>query len=107
MTRRLSSDWEDAYGHPVLFAKTFVERERSTGHMYRAAGWTCVGTTKGYARAGGTDTAFHGHDKNIWLKPRRRDAFRLMRSDALPCAFQANPMGAYNQTASQGCAGVA
>ena len=50
MIRRLRADWEEAYGHPLLFAETCVDREHSTGHSYQAAGWCCVGNTKGDAR---------------------------------------------------------
>ena len=78
MIRRLSTDWEEAYGHPLLFAETFVDRKRYTGHSYQAAGWSCVGETKGYARAGDQYTTFHGKRKYIWLTPLRRDAHRLM-----------------------------
>ena len=63
MIRRLSNDWEEAYGHPLLFAETFVDSERFIGHIYQAAGWSCVGKTKRYARAGGQYTMFHGKRK--------------------------------------------
>ena len=93
IVRRLSTDWEEAYGHPLLFAETFVDSERYTGHSYQAAGWSCVGKTKGYARAGGQYTMFHGKRKYIWLTPLRRDAHRLMRADTLPLFLDPNPMG--------------
>jgi hypothetical protein len=47
MTRRLSSDWERIYGHPVHFAETFVDPERFRGTCYRAANWTHLGVTTG------------------------------------------------------------
>ena len=43
--RRLNRDWEDAYGHPVLLAETFVDAARFRGTCYRAAGWQCLGVT--------------------------------------------------------------
>ena len=49
MVRRLSADWSAAYGHNLLLAETFVDPSRFCGHMYKAAGWTRLGRTKGYA----------------------------------------------------------
>ena len=36
MTRRLSDDWQDAYGHGVLIAETFCDPAKFPGTMYRA-----------------------------------------------------------------------
>ncbi|MBI4470584.1 MAG: DUF4338 domain-containing protein [Acidobacteria bacterium] len=48
--RRLSSDWERKYGHPILLLETFVERDRFAGTSYRAANWACLGPTTGRSR---------------------------------------------------------
>jgi hypothetical protein len=47
--RRLPGDWESASGHPVLLAETFVDAARFRGPCYRAAGWQCLGMTRGFA----------------------------------------------------------
>lgn len=47
MTRRLSSDWQAHYGHPVWFAETFVDPTRFRGTCYRAANWLRLGVTTG------------------------------------------------------------
>jgi hypothetical protein len=47
MMRRLSSDWESVYAHPIYFAETFVDPSRYRGTCYRAANWTLLGTTTG------------------------------------------------------------
>jgi hypothetical protein len=47
MTRRLSSDWEQLYDHPVYLAETFVDPTRFAGTCYRAANWVPLGTTTG------------------------------------------------------------
>ncbi len=47
MTRTLSSQWEQAYGHPVYFAETFVDPARYRGTCYRAANWVFLGRTTG------------------------------------------------------------
>ena len=47
MARRLSSDWERAYGHPIYFLETCVDPERFRGTCYRAANWVLLGRTTG------------------------------------------------------------
>jgi hypothetical protein len=67
ITRRLSGDWQEKYGHPIHLVETFVERERFAGTCYRAAGWTRVGATTGRGRnsAGGSP---QGPVKEIYLQ---------------------------------------
>ena len=36
---RLSADWQERYGHPVLVVETFVDPSRFSGTVYTAAGW--------------------------------------------------------------------
>jgi len=47
MAARLSSDWEQVYGHPIYFAETFVDTERFRGTCSRAANWVVLGKTTG------------------------------------------------------------
>jgi hypothetical protein len=48
--RRLSGDWQNKYGHGLVLAETFVERERFSGVCYRAANWIRIGSTCGRSR---------------------------------------------------------
>lgn len=48
--RRLSADWQQKYGHPIVLVETFVERDRFAGTAYRAANWQAVGSTTGRSR---------------------------------------------------------
>lgn len=50
VSRRISTDWQEKYGHPLYLLETFVERDRFVGTCYRAAGWQLVGTTCGRGR---------------------------------------------------------
>jgi len=50
--RRLSADWERAYGHPVHLAETFVDTARFRGTCYRAANWIYLGHTAGRSKKG-------------------------------------------------------
>jgi hypothetical protein len=47
MARRISTDWEALYGHPIYYLETFVDRERFAGTCYRAANWVYLGQTTG------------------------------------------------------------
>jgi hypothetical protein len=45
--RRISSDWEAVYNHPIYWLETFVDTERFAGTCYKAANWRYLGQTKG------------------------------------------------------------
>ncbi len=80
--RRLSRDWQAAFGHPVLVAETFVERDRFSGTCYSAAGWQLLGETKGFGRRSGKYHE-HGVRKRIFAKALHR-RFRSLLCDPLP-----------------------
>ena len=48
--RRLPIDWTERYNITPVLIETFVEIPRYTGAVYRASGWTRVGTTQGRGR---------------------------------------------------------
>ena len=66
--RRLSGDWQEKYGHPILLVETFVERDRFQGTAYRAANWIKVGSTRGRSRQD-RDHAMELPVKDIYLYP--------------------------------------
>lgn len=47
MARMLPAEWEQAYGHPVYFAETFIDMAIHRGTCYRAANWVPMGQTTG------------------------------------------------------------
>ncbi len=59
--RRLSDDWNEAYGHPVHFAETFIHPEKFRGTCYLAANWTLMGQTTGR----GKDDLTHRQNRPI------------------------------------------
>jgi hypothetical protein len=71
--RRLSSDWEAKYSHPLYLAETFVEQGRFRGTCYAASNWIHVGETTGRGRGSKTSLATLPI-KDIWLYPLARDA---------------------------------
>ena len=71
--RRVSADMETAFGHPALLAETFADPSRFNGGCCLAAGWTPVGRTRGFARAGG-GWVEHGRPKEVFVRPLAADA---------------------------------
>ena len=72
--RRVSADWEAAWGHPLELAETFVDPTRFHGGAYDASNWVRVGRTKGFARHNGAYTDAHGVAKEMFVRPMRADA---------------------------------
>jgi hypothetical protein len=66
--RRLSRDWNDAYGHPIVLLETFVD-SRHRGTLYRAANWTYIGETRGFRRIPGGYSVTTQEPKKIFVRP--------------------------------------
>ena len=81
-TKRLSSDWQAVYGHPILMVETFVDDNRFLGTCYKAAGWLPLGKTRGFKRNGGKYYQ-HGNIKTIFVRPLSHNALHLL-ADPLP-----------------------
>ena len=86
-TRRLAADWQAVHGHPVVLAETFVDPARFIGTAYRAAGWSRLGQSRGFARSAGR-YVYHGHPKDLWVKSLRSDARSLLTMPFLPPLLQ-------------------
>ena len=82
--RRLSGDWEEAFGHPLELAEAFVDPKQFAGTLYAAGNWKYVGRTRGFSRSNGRYTKLHGRLKKMYLYPLRRGARKRLRSRA-PC----------------------
>jgi hypothetical protein len=65
--RRLSQDWDLAFGHPILLLETFVD-ESHRGTVYRAANWEYVGDTRGFRRIPGGYSASVQSPKKVFLR---------------------------------------
>lgn len=66
--RRLGSDWDARYGHPILLAETFVDLDRFRGTCYKAANWIYLGQTRGVKRTG-EGFEEHGRKKGLFVYP--------------------------------------
>ena len=47
ISRQISDDWQQRYGHPVYYLETFVDPSLFAGTCYRAANWQYLGLTTG------------------------------------------------------------
>jgi len=82
--RRLSEDWQQAYGHGVLIAETFVDPSRFQGTAYKASGWTLLGKTKGFERSRKDFYEAHQRPKQLWVRELHEGARTILRGPNLP-----------------------
>ena len=80
VSRRLSTDWQEKYGHPIYVLETFVDPSRHRGTCYRAAGWIHVGRTTGRTRNGGNYP--RTTKKDVYLHPLIKEFCRRLSDDA-------------------------
>jgi len=97
--RRLSRDWQQIHGHPLLLAETFVDIARFSGACYRAANWQVLGTTRGFARQRERYIA-HGQPKQVLVYPLHAQARALLCTPELPAAWS-TPMQRVSLTTAQ------
>jgi len=68
IARRIRSDWQAKYAHPVHALETFVDRSRFKGTCYRAANWARLGATQGRTRNDRTHS-IKAPIKDVYLYP--------------------------------------
>lgn len=64
----VADDWEVKYGYRPEFLETFVETNRFTGAVYKAANWKCLGKTCGEGRKG-LKYFYHGKIRDYYIYP--------------------------------------
>jgi hypothetical protein len=67
--KRISADWQNTFGHPVLLLETFVDPLYFQGTVYKAANWQCVGNTKGFRRTRNGYSSAPGPPKLVFIRP--------------------------------------
>ncbi|MGH9474621.1 MAG: ISAs1 family transposase [Terriglobales bacterium] len=87
--RRLSADWQERWGHPVLLAESFVDESQYRGTCYRACGFAAVGPTEGFGRSSRDYYQAHGQPKQLYLRELRPGARRQLRQARLPAELAA------------------
>ena len=87
--RRLSQDWQQAYGHPIAAVESFVDSQLFRGTAYKAAGWKLLGQTDGFGRVAEDFYVRHDRPKQLWVKSLVAEAPALLSGQVLPEAWQA------------------
>jgi hypothetical protein len=82
--RRLSADWQERWGHPVLVVESFVDESQYRGTCYRACGFEAVGATEGFGRASRDFYQAHDQPKQLYLRELRRGGRKKLRQARLP-----------------------
>jgi hypothetical protein len=72
IARRICSDWQSLYHHPIYLLETFTDPQRSPGTCYRAANWLYVGLTTGRGKADQTNRPNRSL-KAVWVYPLTKD----------------------------------
>lgn len=82
--RRLSADWQEHWGHPVLVVESFVDESLHRGTSYRACGFAAVGPTEGFSRSSRDFYQEHGQPKQLYLRELCPGARKRLRQARLP-----------------------
>jgi predicted transposase YbfD/YdcC len=75
--KRLSADWVEAWGHPVLLVETFVDPSRHVGTCYGASSFLRIGETAGFGRRSGRYVA-HGQIKHVYARSLHRRSIEVL-----------------------------
>ena len=102
---RLSADWEQAYGHPILALESFVDGQLFRGTCYKAQGWQLLGATRGFERSRQDYYTAHERPKQLWVRALHPKARRWLQAAQLPAGLQAVEDKAIPRTALT-CAGL-
>lgn len=84
---RLSADWQERYGHPVVVVETFVDPEQFCGTVYTANGWQELGQTDGCGRVRRDFYVQHHKPKRLFARELCKNARRSLQADQLKPSF--------------------
>jgi hypothetical protein len=85
--KRLSTDWQKRYGHGLLLAESFVDKQMFRGTSYRVSGWQLLGETKGWGRSRQDFYVRHDRPKQLWVRELRKGARGLLQARGLPQSY--------------------
>src|SRR6266853_215256 len=84
---RLSQDWQQQHGHPLLALESFVDGQLFRGTIYKAANWTLLGATAGYGRVAEDFYVAHERPKQLWVRVLEAQAKEWLSAESLPAAL--------------------
>lgn len=85
---RLSSDWQQACGHPILFVESFVDRQLFRGTSYKASGWKPAGYSTGFKRVAEDFYELHEQPKELYVRELVKHVARKLRARRLPVELE-------------------
>ena len=86
---RLSEDWQQQHGHPILAVESFVDGQLFRGTIYKACNWTMLGPTAGYGRVAEDFYVPHDRPKQVWVRELHPQARPWLSAEKLPQELQA------------------
>ncbi len=84
---RLSQDWQESYGHPILVVESFIDTQLFRGASCKATGWRAVGCTTGFKRVVQDFYQAHERPKQLYVRELVKHAVRTLRACRLPPAL--------------------
>lgn len=96
--KRVSADWQEHWGHPVVLVESYVDERQYRGTCYRACGFKALGFTAGYGRSSRDYYEEHGVPKQLYVRELRPRAIGLLRQGRLPA-----DLAAHEETISGPC----
>lgn len=78
VSRIVSDDWTQVYGHPIHYLETFTDPDRFRGTCYRAANWIPLGLTTGRGKNDQTHAPTRSK-KEVFGYPLRRNFRQLLQ----------------------------
>ena len=82
--RRLSDDWLERWGHPVLAVESFVDESRYPGTCYKACGFQALGNTTGFSRTAKDFYTPNGQPKALYFRVLHPRGAALLRQSRWP-----------------------
>jgi len=82
--KRLSEDWLQKYGHPIVMVESFVDRQLFRATAYKASGWQVLGYSSGFKRVVQDFYQRHDRPKELWVKTLDPRAWGWLRAKQLP-----------------------
>ncbi len=81
---RLSADWQEQHGHPIVAVESFVDGQLFRGTLYKASNWTMLGPTAGFGRVAGDFYVAHERPKQLWVRGLHPQAQPWLSGERLP-----------------------
>lgn len=88
--KRVSADWQEQWGHPVVLVESYVDESQYRGTCYRACGFKTLGFTAGYGRSRRDYYEEHGVAKQLYVRELRPRAIGILRQGRLPADLAAH-----------------